>query len=119
MADSAKNNDTALEWLKLKTDKGRKPDYQIRAEMEDVGNKFLRKFKENPLVPIGALVTVGFLGVGLKSMYDGNRVRSQMMMRGRIAAQGFTVVALLGGLFYQGMAALKETEDDTSETGLK
>lgn len=52
-------------------------------------------------------------------MYDGNRVRSQMMMRGRIAAQGFTVVALLGGLFYQGMAALKETEDDTSETGLK
>jgi len=68
---------------------------------------------------LGALVTVGFLGVGLKSMYDGNRVRSQMMMRGRIAAQGFTVVALLGGLFYQGMAALKETEDDTSETGLK
>ncbi|XP_027843369.2 stAR-related lipid transfer protein 13-like [Aphis gossypii] len=119
MADSAKNNDTALEWLKLKTDKGRKPDYQIKAEMEDVGNKFLRKFKENPLVPIGALVTVGFLGVGLKSMYDGNRVRSQMMMRGRIAAQGFTVVALLGGLFYQGMAALKEAEDDTSETGLK
>jgi len=42
-----------------------------------------------------------------------------MMMRGRIAAQGFTIVALLGGLFYQGMTALKEVEDDTSETGLK
>lgn len=56
MADSNKGNDAALEWLKLKTDKGQKPDYQIRAEMEDVGNKFLRKFKENPLVPIGELI---------------------------------------------------------------
>lgn len=45
-------------------------------------------------------------------MYDGNRVKSQMMMRGRIAAQGFTVVAILGGLFYQGMKALKETEEE-------
>jgi len=56
MADSSKDNDSALEWLKLKTDKGQKPDYQIKAEMEDVGNKFLRKFKENPLVPIGKFI---------------------------------------------------------------
>lgn len=56
MADSGKDNEAALEWLKLKTDKGQKADYQIKAEMEDVGNKFLRKFKENPLVPIGKLI---------------------------------------------------------------
>lgn len=56
MADSNKDNGAALEWLKLKTDKGRKPDFQIKAEMEDVGNKFIRKFKENPLVPIGKLI---------------------------------------------------------------
>lgn len=56
MADSNKDNETALEWLKLKTDKGRKPDFQIKAEMENVGNKFIRKFKENPLVPIGKLI---------------------------------------------------------------
>lgn len=35
-----------------------------------------------------------------------------MMMRGRIAAQGFTVVALLGGLFYQGMKTLEEAEKE-------
>lgn len=52
-------------------------------------------------------------------MYDGNRVKSQMMMRGRIAAQGFTVVALLGGLFYQGMKALKEAEIAEHDTALK
>lgn len=61
------------------------------------------------------MITIGFLGVGLKSMYDGDRIKSQMMMRGRIAAQGFTVVALLGGLFYQGMKALKEAEKEEQE----
>lgn len=64
----------------------------------------------------GALITIGFLGVGLKSMYDGNRVKSQMMMRGRIAAQGFTVVAILGGLFYQGMKVINDADDNQVET---
>lgn len=48
-------------------------------------------------------------------MYEGNRMKSQMMMRGRIAAQGFTVVAILGGLFYQGLNALKEAEKEEQE----
>lgn len=48
-------------------------------------------------------------------MYDGNRVKSQMMMRGRIAAQGFTVVAILGGLFYKGFNALKENEKEEQQ----
>lgn len=43
-------------------------------------------------------------------------MRSQMMMRGRIAAQGFTVVALLGGLFYKGFAAMKEAEEEEKST---
>lgn len=64
---------------------------------------------------LGALVTLGFLSVGLKNMYEGDKMRSQMMMRGRIAAQGFTVVAILGGLFYQGMKAMKEIENDEKE----
>lgn len=38
-----------------------------------------------------------------------------MMMRGRIAAQGFTVIAILGGLFLQGLKALKEAEKDEQE----
>lgn len=53
MADSEKDSEATLEWLKLKTDKGQKPDFVKRAEMENVGNKFLRKFSENPLVPVG------------------------------------------------------------------
>lgn len=53
MSDTENSNNVGLEWLKLKTDKGQKPDYVIKAEMEDVGNKFIRKIKENPFVPIG------------------------------------------------------------------
>jgi len=64
----------------------------------------------------GALVTVGFLGFGLKNMYEGDRMKSQMMMRGRIAAQAFTVVAILGGLFYQGMKAM-DSMNDPGEDG--
>lgn len=53
MSDKEKDSEATLEWLKLKTDKGQKPDYVLRAEMENIGNKFVRKFGENPFVPIG------------------------------------------------------------------
>jgi len=70
MTASGKDNEAALEWLKLKTDKGIKADYQIKAEMEDVGNKFLRKFKENPLVPIGKLIYKLFIGGKISSFFN-------------------------------------------------
>lgn len=57
--------------------------------------KFKRLWLEQPLVPIGLITTIGFLVAGLTSMRAGNKIRSQMMMRGRILAQGFTLVAML------------------------
>ncbi|NXY24974.1 HIG2A protein, partial [Atrichornis clamosus] len=65
---------------------------------EGFGDKFLRKTRENPLVPLGCLCTVGVLGYGLLSFRKGNTRRSQLMMRARIVAQGFTFAALLGGM---------------------
>lgn len=53
MSDHEKSDESALEWLKLKTDRGQKPDFEKKAEIENVSNKFLRKFKDNPFVPIG------------------------------------------------------------------
>jgi len=55
MSNNEKKDEDALEWLKLKKDKGQTPDYVKKAQMEDIGNKFVRKFKENPFVPIGEL----------------------------------------------------------------
>ncbi|XP_053145824.1 HIG1 domain family member 2A, mitochondrial [Hemicordylus capensis] len=72
---------------------------------EGIGDKFLRKSRENPLVPIGCLGTVGALTYGLVNFKRGNTRQSQMMMRARIAAQGFTIAALLVGVV---VTALKQ-----------
>lgn len=56
MTNNKNEDEVPLEWLKLKTDKGKIPDFVIKSEMEHVGNKFLRKFKENPFVPIGKCI---------------------------------------------------------------
>lgn len=58
--------------------------------------KVWKKFMENPFVPIGLCATVYFLGRGVLNM--GNRDLSQKMMRGRVLAQGFTVIALVAGV---------------------
>lgn len=48
----------------------------------------------------GAAATVFFLLSGLRSFYSGNRIQAQQLMRGRVVAQGFTVVAMAAGAFY-------------------
>ncbi|XP_033094928.1 HIG1 domain family member 2A, mitochondrial-like [Trachypithecus francoisi] len=65
---------------------------------ESFKEKFLHKTHENPMVPIGCLATAAALTYGLYSFYRSDSQRSQLMMRNRIAAQGFTVTALLLGL---------------------
>ena len=47
----------------------------------------MRKVSENPLVPIGALLTTGFLFNGLFKFGRRDSAASQKMMRGRIVAQ--------------------------------
>ncbi|PWA23728.1 HIG1 domain family member 2A, mitochondrial [Gambusia affinis] len=66
---------------------------------ESFKEKFLRKTKENPFVPIGCAATAGALLYGLRAFHQGKTRQSQLMMRGRIFAQGFTVVAIIVGIF--------------------
>ncbi|XP_025903459.1 HIG1 domain family member 2A, mitochondrial [Nothoprocta perdicaria] len=65
---------------------------------ESFSEKFLRKTRENPLVPLGCLCTAAVLAWGLVSFKKGDVQRSQLLMRARVVAQGFTVAALLGGM---------------------
>lgn len=65
---------------------------------EKTGNKFMKRVKENPLVPIGCLATVGALTYGLLQFKRGNMQKSQQAMRLRVLAQGGTVIALVGGI---------------------
>ena len=65
-----------------------------------MSDKFLRKTKAQPLVPIGLIATTYFLFSGFKSFKDGNANRSQSMMRFRVAAQGVTVSLMVGYAVY-------------------
>uniref|UniRef100_A0A671EWM0 HIG1 domain-containing protein n=1 Tax=Rhinolophus ferrumequinum TaxID=59479 RepID=A0A671EWM0_RHIFE len=70
----------------------------IYSSLESFKEKFLRKTRENPTVPVGCLGTAAALTYGLYCFHRGQSQRSQLMMRTRIAAQGFTVAAILLGL---------------------
>ncbi|XP_038045489.1 HIG1 domain family member 2A-like [Patiria miniata] len=63
--------------------------------------KFKKKAAENPFVPIGIFATTCALTIGLFSFRRGQVHRSQMMMRARVAAQAFTIGAVLVGVFLQ------------------
>ncbi|CAL8270200.1 unnamed protein product [Boreogadus saida] len=69
-----------------------------RRKDETFKEKLLRKTKENPFVPIGCLGTAGALAYGLRAFHQGKTRQSQMLMRGRIFAQGFTVFAIIFGV---------------------
>ncbi|XP_022080610.1 HIG1 domain family member 2A-like [Acanthaster planci] len=63
--------------------------------------KFKKKALENPFVPIGIFATTCALTIGLVSFRRGQVHRSQMMMRARVAAQAFTIGAVLVGVALQ------------------
>ncbi|KAL1461371.1 hypothetical protein WDU94_013273 [Cyamophila willieti] len=97
MSKVSQEEQDQLDWLALE----KKIDHGYEHFQQETGSqKFVRKFQENPLVPIGCLATASALVVGLYSMKTGDRKLSQMMMRMRILAQGFTVTCIAGGLVY-------------------
>jgi hypothetical protein len=59
--------------------------------------KLKRAMKSNPFVPLGCLVTIGVLVNGLIALKNKDKVKSQRMMRYRVAAQGTTIIALIAG----------------------
>ncbi|XP_044262231.1 HIG1 domain family member 2A, mitochondrial [Tribolium madens] len=93
---SFEGEEIEFDWIQLQKD--------IRGGEETRKEKLIRKIKENPMIPIGCLATTCALCYGLWSFRTGNRKMSQYMMRTRIVAQGFTVVALIAGI---GMGASK------------
>mmetsp|Transcript_311 Transcript_311/g.559 ORF Transcript_311/g.559 Transcript_311/m.559 type:complete len:82 (+) Transcript_311:176-421(+) len=60
--------------------------------------RFKEKFKKNPLIPLGLLLTTGALTAGLFAFRKGDKNMSQTMMRYRVAFQGFTVAAMALGM---------------------
>ncbi|XP_055584810.1 HIG1 domain family member 2A, mitochondrial [Uranotaenia lowii] len=89
-----------LEWIQMRKD-------YANLHVETTKEKMIRKVNENPLVPIGCGATLLALGFGLWNFRQGRTQMSQYLMRARILAQGFTVVALVVGV---GMTYVKKDE---------
>jgi len=67
---------------------------------ENRWEKLSRRLKEEPLIPIGCLLTCFALYGATKSIRAGDHQRANRMFRARIYAQGFTLLALVAGSMY-------------------
>lgn len=67
--------------------------------METYREKAVRKFKENPWVPLGSLATVGALVTAMVKLKRGQSHSFNTWLRVRVAAQGLTIVAIVAGTY--------------------
>ncbi|OHE94409.1 hypothetical protein CORC01_10337 [Colletotrichum orchidophilum] len=67
---------------------------------ERVLHKVFRKLKEEPLVPLGCGLTVFAFVNAWRAIRRGDANQANKMFRARVAAQGFTVFAMVAGSMY-------------------
>ncbi len=67
---------------------------------ETFSEKLFRKCTNEPLVPLGTMATCYFLFNGMKAFHRGEKAKAQLLMRGRVVAQGVTVLAMAFAAFY-------------------
>jgi len=74
--------------------------------------KLTRRLKEEPLIPLGCLLTCMALLGATRSIRSGDHNRANRMFRARIYAQGFTLVAMVVGSMYWKTDRQKRKEFD-------
>ncbi|PCH36893.1 hypothetical protein WOLCODRAFT_56201, partial [Wolfiporia cocos MD-104 SS10] len=67
--------------------------------METYKTKFLRRFKEEPLVPLGAALTTLALATAIVKSRRGDQRSMNLWLRARVVFQGLTIVAIVGGSY--------------------
>ena len=89
------------------------------AKSEGALGRFNRKFWDDPLVPVGCVLTGGVLIGGLWTLKTGQANLSQRFMRARIVAQGATVVVLCMGGVMMGNVGMKKPRDTYEDLMMK
>lgn len=80
----------------------------------DTIQKIIYRSKQQPLVPLGTLLTTAAVVLAAKSLKQGRKKDTQRYFRYRVGFQAFTLVALvMGGIYYQQESAeQKHTRED-------
>ncbi|CAB4419276.1 unnamed protein product [Rhizophagus irregularis] len=85
---------------------------QSQIKYESLNRRIIRKFKEQPLIPLGMFATVFALVGATIGFTRGDSTTMQRFLRFRVAAQGFTVVALAGApVYYQINRYIKKNQN--------
>ncbi|CAG8510557.1 7260_t:CDS:2 [Funneliformis caledonium] len=69
------------------------PLQEPQVRYETLNNRFVRRLKEEPLIPLGMFATLFALVGATIGFYRGDSKTMQHFLRYRVAAQGFTVIA--------------------------
>ncbi|KAI8092699.1 hypoxia induced protein conserved region-domain-containing protein [Halteromyces radiatus] len=77
---------------------------------ESAWDRMKRKSREEPLVPAGVALTCFALVAATVGVKTGNKAYANNMFRLRVAAQGFTIVAMVGGSLYYTYKEQKQKE---------
>lgn len=80
---------------------------------ENRWQKLTRRLREEPLIPLGCLLTCWALLGASRAMKAGDHQTTNRMFRRRIYAQGFTIVAMAAGSMYWQEDREKRKEYDT------
>ena len=72
--------------------------------------KFTRRLKEEPLIPIGVGLTCWAFFGAAGSIRKGHSSKANQFFRYRLYAQSFTLIAMLGGSYYYNADRLKRKE---------
>ncbi|KAG9310214.1 hypoxia induced protein conserved region-domain-containing protein [Chiua virens] len=84
----------------------------IRRATESYGERALRKFKEEPLVPIGTFATVGAFTMAVIKLRRRESRSLNYWMRMRVAAQAFTIAAVCAYCWGPGKEQSTQTVED-------
>merc|ERR550519_2418942 len=70
--------------------------------LQEGTNRWVTMVKNNPLIPVGMLMTCGVFARGMKHYYNQDSVKQNKMMRARIGAQFATLACMVVGVAWMG-----------------